>query len=476
MSRHEPMEGARVVVVDDDPAMLEYLEVGLARWGFQVSTTRSADEVRRLVLESGTEAVVTDIRMPGQDGVALCRRLVEALPGLPVLVMTGFGSMDTAIAALRAGAYDFLTKPFELEVLVKALGRAVENRRLREEVRRLREEVPSALATRELVGASPASERLRTVVARLALSDATVLLSGETGAGKEVVARLLHQASARRSAPFVVLDCAAIPAGLLESELFGYRRGAFTDAREDRDGTFVRAHGGTLFLDEIGELPLDLQPKLLRAIEERRIHPLGGSDPIGFDVRIVAATHRDLEAEVAAGRFREDLFFRIQVVQVEVPPLRARGEDILPLAQHFLTAGASRAGKAIAGFTPETARRLLGYPWPGNVRELRNCMERAVALAEHDLVVVEDLPSRIREFRQSGLVVFGDEEGDLVPLAEMERRYVLRVLEAMQGNKTDAARVLGLDRKTLYRKLDRWEGREPTSEIVPQGPSGDPGA
>jgi two-component system response regulator HydG len=283
-----------------------------------------------------------------------------------------------------------------------------------------------------------------------------VLVTGESGTGKEVVARALHRRSRRRGGPFIALNCAAMPEPLLESELFGHVRGAFTDARASRTGLFVQANRGTLLLDEIGDLPLALQPKLLRALQERVVRPVGGDAEVPFDARLIATTNRDLESAVEEGQFREDLYFRVNVIRVQLPPLRARESDVLLLAQHFLTQHAERAGKRLVGISPAAAERLVSYEWPGNVRELQNCIERAVALARYEEITVDDLPEKIRAYRRSHVLVASDDPAELVPLEEVERRYVLRVMEAVRGNKTLAARVLGLGRKTLYRKLEQY--------------------
>jgi len=298
------------------------------------------------------------------------------------------------------------------------------------------------------------------LLARIADSDASVLVSGESGTGKEVVARALHARGKRKGGPFVAVNCAAVPEALIESELFGHVKGAFTDARAARPGLFAQAHGGTVFLDEIGELPLSMQPKLLRALQERAVRPVGGDAEVPFDARVIAATNRDLEALVEERRFREDLFYRIVVLHVELPPLRARGGDVLLLADRFLETFAARAAKPIRGFAPPAAEKLLAYAWPGNVRELMNVVERAVALTEGELIGVPDLPAKIREHRSTHVIVTGDDPTDLVPLEEVEKRYALRVLSAAGGNKTLAAKILGLDRKTLHRKLERWTGEK----------------
>lgn len=342
-----------------------------------------------------------------------------------------------------------------------ALGRAVRHGALHAEVRRLREEVAAARSgatAGSIIGESPAIREVLDLVERVASSDATILVTGESGTGKELVARALHDRSPRRDAPFVAVNCSAIPEALLESELFGHAKGAFTDAREARSGLFVRAGRGTLLLDEIGDLPSAMQPKLLRALQERAVRPVGSDSEVPFEARLVCATHKDLEAEVEAGRFRRDLFFGVNVIELRVPPLRTRGHDVLLLAQHFLAHYAARAGKPIEGLAPQTAERLLRYAWPGNVRELQNCLERAVALARTTQLLPDDLPERVSDQRSSHVLLTADEPADLVPLEEVERRYVLRVLEIVGGNKKLAAQVLGLDRSTLYRRLERWSG------------------
>jgi two-component system response regulator HydG len=397
------------------------------------------------------------------NGVELCERIVANRPDVPVIVITAFGSLDTAVSAIRAGAYDFITKPFDLAVLAVTLERAIQHRTLREEVKRLRIAVAESRRYGLLLGTSPAMRKVYTLLERIADSPASVLVTGETGTGKELVARALHDRGPRKAGPFVGLNCAAVPEALLEAELFGHVRGAFTDASRARAGLFARANGGTLFLDEIGELPLALQPKLLRALQERKVRPVGSDDELPFDARVVTATNRDLESAVDENRFREDLFFRINVIHVALPPLRARGGDVLLLAQHFVDRYAGQAGKAVSGISAAAAERLLAYAWPGNVRELENCIERAIALTEYEKIAVDDLPEKIRSYRRSHVLVASDDPTELVPLEEVERRYILRVMEAVGGNKTEAAQVLGVGRRTLYRKLEQY-GRGGGSE------------
>ncbi|MCA9600205.1 MAG: sigma-54-dependent Fis family transcriptional regulator [Myxococcales bacterium] len=452
-----PEPGSRAaLVVDDEPAACDLLRDGLSAEGFAVTTAGSASEAWELLGTQRFGVVVTDLNLTGASGTELCEQVVATYPDVPVIVVTAFGSMETAVAALRAGAYDFITKPFELEAVAMSLHRALDHFALRQEVRRLRTQVDRSKRFGALLGSSPRMLEVYDLLERISDSDTTVLITGESGTGKEVVARELHRRSRRRDGPFIAINCAAMPEALLESELFGHERGAFTDARQAREGLMPRANGGTLFLDEIGELPLGLQPKLLRALQERVVRPVGGSEERPFDARIVAATNRDLETAIEEKTFREDLFYRINVINVPLPPLRARGGDVLLLAQHFLAHFASVASKNVHGLSPAAAKRLMAYPFPGNVRELQNCIERAVALTRDEEIQVEDLPQRILEHESRNVLVASDDPSDLVPLEEVERRYILRVLSAVEGNKSLAAKILGVGRKTLYRRLDAW--------------------
>jgi len=444
-----------VLVVDDDAGMREMLGTRLTTRGFRVVTCGSGAEAIELVQREDVEVVVSDVNMRAMDGVELCKRVLEHRPQLPVILITAFGSMDLAIQAIRAGAYDFLPKPFEIDQLALAIERGATLAHLKDEVQRLRRAV-APLGFGALIGESPKMTELYGVLGKVAESVVPVLITGESGTGKELVARAIHDAGPRTAGPFVALNCAAMPAQLLESELFGHEKGAFTDARTAKPGLFTAASGGTIFLDEIGELPLEMQPKLLRALQEHTVRPVGGTAEIPFDARVIAATNRNLETMVEERTFREDLYFRINVLQVDLPPLRARGGDVLVLARHFLDRIAARAQKRIIGFSPEAAQKLMSYAWPGNVRELENCIERAVALASFDQLAVGDLPEKVRAFRSSQLVLNSDDPTTLVTLEELEQRYVVRVLESVAGNKAAAARILGIERKTLYRMLERW--------------------
>ena len=443
----------RALIVDDEPAECELVRDALAHAGFEAHSAQTPARALELLATRPFDVVLTDLNMPTMSGTDLCRRITETVPHVPVVLVTAFGSIDSAVDAMRAGAYDFLTKPFDVDAVALVLRRAVEHRALRCEVDALRRVVDTSQRYGGLLGTSQAMRDIYGVIERIADNDAPVLITGESGTGKEMVAREIHSRGRQSKGRFVAVNCAAMPEALLETELFGHVRGAFTDARERREGLLVTANGGTLLLDEIGDMPLGLQPKLLRALQERVVRPVGATEEVPFEARIIAATNRDLETAIEAGRFREDLFYRINVIQLELPPLRARGGDALALAQNFLGEAAVRNGKPVPGLTPEAAERLLAYDWPGNVRELRNCMERVVALMRGERVGVEDLPPKVRDYRSGHVLIAGDHPHELQPLEEVERRYILRVVEACKGNKSQAARVLGIGRKTLYRRL-----------------------
>jgi two-component system response regulator AtoC len=458
------MNAGRILVVDDDAEMCALLDASLTKRGFQVTSQTSGDAAITLLDQLDFDAIVADLNMPGTSGLDVCSWVAANRVNTPVVVITAFGSLETAVAAIRAGAYDFVTKPFEVEAIALTLTRAVTYHRLRSEVQRLRlaaahDEMDAdrvGLPGTALVGRSPAMRRMYDTLLRAAATDASVLVTGESGTGKELVARALHEKGHRTNGQFVAVNCGAIPEALLESELFGHVRGAFTDARTSRSGLLLRANAGTLLLDEIGEAPPGLQAKLLRALEDRHVRPVGGDDERPFDVRLVCATNRDLEAEIEKGSFRADLYYRINVIRIDLPPLRARGDDVLLLAQRQVEQVAVASKKRVTGIAAPAAEKLLAYAWPGNVRELRNCIERAVALTRFEQITVADLPEPIQDYRRSRLVLDLDDPGALPPLEEVERRYILRVLEAVGGHRMRAAQILRLDRKTLYRKLERY--------------------
>jgi len=451
----EPLPKSQVLIVDDDASLRDILIKGLTSETLAVEAAANGQMALERIEAGNIDAVVTDLRMPGFDGLELCRRIIARSGEVPVIVFTAFGDYETAVQALRVGAYDFLSKPVRLDVLSLTIERALSHVRLHREVRRLRDSPESISATGNLLGQSSAMRVVLDLVQRVAPLDSSVVITGESGTGKELVARALHDLSTRKSGPFVAINCAAMPEQLLESELFGYEKGAFTDAKAARAGLFVQANGGTLFLDEVGELPMPLQPKLLRALQERTVRPLGGRRDSPFDIRLLAATNRDLTEEMSEGKFREDLYFRINVIEIALPPLRARGNDLLLLAQHFITQVAAQTKRDVIGMTPEAAGQLLRYDWPGNVRELANVMERAVALTNQDHIAVVDLPERVVR-HTGGHPIVDDDPSQFATLEEVERQYILRVLECVGGSRTEAARILGLDRTTLWRRLERY--------------------
>jgi len=450
-----------ILIVDDDDDTRTLLCEALRGRGFDAHAVGSAQACLDRLRARPFDVVVTDVQMPGMSGVELCTLLHERHPDLLPIVLTGLGALDTAIAAIRAGAYDFITKPVKIDVLEVAVKRALDHLSVRHEVKRLRAAVDRELPIASLAGASSALRQTTELIRQVADSDATVLITGESGTGKELVARALHELSPRAKEPFVAINCGAMPAPLLESELFGHVRGAFTDAKTARGGLFLQAGRGTIFLDEVGEMPLEMQVKLLRVLQERTVRPVGGDTEVPFEARVVTATNRDLETEVEEKRFREDLFYRINVVAIPVPPLRARAGDVIVLAHHILGRIAARTGKPLIGIAQDAARKLMAYDWPGNVRELENCIERAVALCDGKEIDISTLPVKVQKFESARLEIATSSPAEMIPLTEMERRYVRQVLSSVNGNKTHAARVLGIDRRSLYRRLEDGSATDP---------------
>jgi DNA-binding NtrC family response regulator len=453
---------ARLLLVDDDEEACRLLAEVLERESYDVVPALSADEALTKVHEAGPfDAVLTDLRMPGKSGLDLLRTLRERDPGALVLVLTAFGDAGAAGEAIRAGAYDFISKPYDIAALRETLARSLGRRRLAG-IRRDHgptDGADGAEAEPALVGHSPAIIDVMKTLARVAPSQATVLVLGETGTGKELVARTIHHFSERADRRFVAVNCSALAEGLLESELFGHVRGAFTGAGTARPGLFREADHGTLFLDEIGDISPALQARLLRALQEHEIVPVGSENPIRVDVRVIAATHRDLPELVRQGRFREDLYYRLNVVTLTLPPLRARPQDIPLLIDHFLRELAARHGRGPVAVDPDAQRRLLGYDWPGNIRELQNVLERAMLLAEQDVIGSEHLPPDVRSPRTAGPDTGPPATPDTSPLRsldEVDREHVLRVLRAMRGNRDETSRVLGISRRTLSRMILRW--------------------
>ena len=443
---------ARILVVDDEPPQLEILRLILGSEGYEVATAPSGRGALAALRREAFDLVLTDLKMANLSGIALLQEILREQPGACVVLMTAHGSIDSAVEAMRQGAFDYLTKPLDRAVLLLVVSRAVERARLVSENRRLREELRGRFRVENLVGAHGSMQEVFRIVHKVARSRSTVLIYGESGTGKELVARAIHVTSDRRDRPFVGVNVAALPETILEAELFGYEKGAFTGADARKVGLFEHASGSTLFLDEVGELKRDLQVKLLRTLQEREVLRVGGTEPVPVDVRVVAATNRDLEREVREGRFREDLFYRLNVVSIHLPSLRERPEDIPLLADHFLRKFAAQNNKPACRISPEAMDILIRYRWPGNVRELENVIERTATLSSTNLISPEDLPRRLQlEPAQIDL-------GSLpsrITLSELEKLYIQKVLEETGGNKKKAADILGIDRRTLYRMATR---------------------
>ena len=444
---------ATLLVADDDPGLRESLERTLTREGYRVVLASDGRAALERVQAGGVDLIVTDLKMPGLTGLELLRAAKAIMPDVDVILLTAFGTVEEAVKAMKDGAYDFLTKPFRREQLIKLIDKALERRDLIEQNRALKKQLEDLRAKGQMIGASPSWRRMLTLVEQTADSSATILIQGESGTGKELVARTIHERSARRNGPFVAVNCAALPETLLESELFGYEKGAFTGAAARKEGRFELANGGTLFLDEVGDLSLVTQPKILRVLQEGEFERLGGTRTLQVDVRIVAATNQDVAEMVKEKRFREDLYYRLNVITIRVPPLREHPEDIRVLAQHYLRVYGAKNGRKLEGFTGEAIDRLEAYAWPGNVRELENLIERSVLLARKDRIDAEDLPEEVmgvkRPPRDAILELIG------TPLADIEQRLLVETLRITGGNKTQAAKLLGIDVRTVARKLER---------------------
>ncbi len=442
------MSNGRLLVVEDEELMRSILRRLLEGEGYAVVTADSAENALHLAAEHVFDVILSDIKMAGIDGIELLDRLKNDDERAMVIIMTAYSSVDTAIAALRKGAYDYITKPFVNEDLLQTVRNAVAQRELFLENRALRRELNRHYNFSEIIGTSEAINEVFDVIKRVAKTSASVLIEGESGTGKELVARAIHFNGDRSALPFLAVNCGALTESLLESELFGHTKGAFTGAVSDRKGLFRSAEGGTVFLDEIGEMPVSLQVRLLRALQEHEVTPVGSSTPVSFNARIIAATNKRLEDEVASGNFREDLFYRLNVIEIGIPPLRSRASDIALLARHFAAKSARSQNQPEKAITQSAITALSAYDWPGNVRELENAIERAFVLSE-DVIDADHLPARIRGTNTS-------EDNNTPTLEEVERRYVTDVLESAKGDKSEAARTLGIDLSTLYRKLKRY--------------------
>lgn len=450
-------ETGKILVVDDDADMRGLLSDVLESDGYRVGTAESGEKALQALAEEQYDLVLTDLRMKGMLGTALLSEIKHRYPETGVILMTAFGTVETAIEAMKGGAMDYLIKPVKTDDVLRIAGRAAREVQLRREVTHLRREVYKEYSFHQILGKSRPMQEVFELIRRVADSPSNLLITGESGTGKELVAKAIHYNSDRRDRPFVAVNSAAIPEQLLESELFGHMRGAFTDAKADRPGLFEEAQKGTLFLDEISELPLMLQAKLLRAIQEREIRRVGSTKSIPVDVRIIAATNLNLADEVKAKHFREDLYYRLNVIEIRLPPLRDRRDDIPLLVENFLHKCAQANRKPLQGISESSLALLIDYSWPGNVRELENIIERAVTLARGEKIMPEDLPATVQGSRGDRRVLDDAAERTL-PLQEVEWEYIKKILEKTGGNKYQAAQALGIDRKTLYRKLAEMEG------------------
>jgi DNA-binding NtrC family response regulator len=442
----------KVLVVDDEANARNALAELIEEEGYETATAADGRRALELVPTFDPDVILTDLKMPGIDGLELIDRAKPLCPHAAFVVMTAFGSIDTAVEAIKRGAENYLTKPLDLAAVTALVERALEKSMLSREAERLREQVGSRLSMAGILGDHPSMQRVLKVVDQVAKSRATVLISGESGTGKELIAAAIHHRSPRRDRPFVRVNCAALAESLLESELFGHEKGSFTGAVARREGRFEQADGGTLFLDEISEIPLSVQVKLLRFLQQRELERVGGNETLTLDVRVVAATNKDLELAVKAGAFREDLFYRLDVVRIDVPPLRARVSDIPLLAHHFLRKFAAENERAVEGFTDDAIRALMAYGWPGNVRELENAIERAIVLSDARVLDVD-------AFLRAGTASKASELAALIPgltLKELERLAIERTLAACNGSRAKTAAMLGISRRTLQYRIKEW--------------------
>ncbi len=452
-SAERTTQQSAILIVDDEPIVQQSLAEWFRSDGYEVDSAGSAKEALRKVAEGRYDIALVDIKMPGMDGLELQSRLAEVEPDLTVIMITAYASVDSAVQALKAGAFDYVTKPFDPDELSHLVRRAIEHRSLRFENIRLKESLDAIAGAPTIIGDSPGMRHVLDLVEAVSETDATVLIRGDSGTGKELVARAIHAKSGRRYNPMVVVNCGALAEGILESELFGHEKGAFTGAQYRHKGKFEMADGGTIFLDEIGAVSQRVQVELLRVLEDKVVTRVGGQTPISVDFRVIAATNQDLEAMVEAGDFREDLFWRLNVFTVEIPPLRERPEDIIALAHHFLEQYCHAMNRPHSNITPEALEVLGSYSWPGNVRELENAIERAIVVGKECVVRSEDLPVRVHGSTEP--VVNGSS------LAEVERAHILSVLNAMEWNISKSAEALGVDRGTLYNKIKRYGLQRP---------------
>jgi DNA-binding NtrC family response regulator len=457
---HEPnLKSGRILIVDDDRGMCQLLIDLLGEDGYETDVAYDGQAALDKYRTTRFDLTITDLMMPKMRGIELVQRLREIDSGALVLLITAFGTIESAVEAMRAGAFHYITKPFHNDEILIQAKRAIEQKTLQEELKRLRTEVQARNRFQNIIGQSAAMQRVFEIVAQVSDLPANILIEGESGTGKELIARAIHSSSSRVSGPFIPVNCAAIPETLLESELFGYVRGAFTDARRDRPGLFREASGGMLFLDEISEMPLTLQTKLLRVLEDKEVRPLGANQSEKVDTRVLSASNRNLDELVRNGKFRQDLYYRLNVIRIELPALRQRSEDIPLLVRYFIEKFAAGAKRNVEGIQDDALAALKSYDWPGNIRELEHTVERAVLLGKGTLVGAEDLPTNLMA-RGESAIVLAQAFAKQFTLYDLEREYIGKVLESTKGNKTEAARILGVDRTTLYRKLEEYKFKD----------------
>jgi DNA-binding NtrC family response regulator len=446
----------KILVVDDDLKMCELLSDILKGEGYSITTSGNSLKALKMLKEEEFDVILTDLKMKGMNGIDLLDEAKQAAPLTPVIIMTAFGTIESAVKAMKMGAYDYITKSPDMDELLFTVKKALENRLLKKEVIDLRKKLESRYHFHQIIGKSPAMQKIYELIEVISDTSSNVLITGESGTGKELVAKAIHYNGIRKEGPFIAVNCAAIPESLLESELFGYKKGAFTDAKSDKEGLIFEADGGTLFLDEITEMPFTLQAKLLRVLEEKEVRPLGDTNSYPTDVRVISTSNRDIQSMMTQGRFRQDLYYRLKVIDVVLPSLRERREDIPLLVEHFMDKFCKEMEKTISGISEDALKILLDCSWPGNVRELENVIQRAMTLCRHGIILPEDLPTSVIGAKRESLIdqAFKEE----YTLYELEKEYIKKVLNKTGENKSKTSELLGIDRKTLYRKLRELQG------------------
>ncbi|MCX6829249.1 MAG: sigma-54 dependent transcriptional regulator [candidate division Zixibacteria bacterium] len=445
----------KILVVDDEQSMCDFMEIMLSKEGYEVDTVISPLEAVKITVNRNYDLIIADLMMPEMSGLELLKEIKGRRPELDFIVMTAFASVDTAIEAMKQGALDYISKPFKVDEIKLVIEKSINRKKMRKENESLKKQLKQDFSLENFIGQSAEIIELKKLVQRVSGTDSTVLIRGESGTGKDLIARAIHTSSPRAAGPFVTINCAALPETLLESELFGYKKGSFTGAIKDKEGLFKVADGGTFFLDEVGNISLTIQMKLLRVLEDKIITPVGETKPIEVDVRLISATNADLEEDVKAGRFRSDLFYRLNVIPVYIPTLRERGDDIPLLVNHFVAKYCRRDGVDLKTISPEAMQALHKYDWPGNVRELENCIERAVLLCRSEIIEPADFPAKILETKPSSIIA--PETPETPTLESIEKAYIYYIMNQAEGKKSKAAEMLGIDSSTLYRKLERYK-------------------